>query len=203
MVHTFANPFEGKIPCHSPASGRRLTGKRALLFSCGGSARPQSAAAVAGAYGFRPLVEHPVESLLDQLFSTSISCINTSIRSGVASVQAVLCPAVSGSLSPSAQIPRPGAHTNAIRRQLARQKKARIWFFLFQYRIIRLSHPVALELFPDGCHTAAVVLAAAPVVSFRRHGSGRVKQHARGLMGTKKDGFLLLVQMVGALSAAS
>jgi hypothetical protein len=73
--------------------------------------------------------------------------------------------------------------------------------FLLQSWIIRLRGPFALELFPNGCHAAAVAFSAATVFSFCGQGSGRIKKQARGLVGMEKGRFLLLVQVVGTLSA--
>lgn len=92
---------------------------------------------------------------------------------------------------------------DVVQRYVARQKGPDSVFCLFQYRIIRASRAVALELFPDGCHTLAVALAASALIPLSGHGSGRIKEQPRRLVGTEKSRFLLLVQMVGAFPATS
>src|SRR5574340_1034073 len=57
----------------------------------------------------------------------------------------------------------------------------------FQDQVNRLRSSIVLKLFPTGGHPSAIAFTAALVLFFCRQGPRRVKEHARGLVGTRSE----------------
>lgn len=71
---------------------------------------------------------------------------------------------------------------------------------LSQRRAGGLWRSISLKIFPDGCHSAAIMPAAVLVLLLGWRCSYRVKEKTRWLAGTEQDWFFQLTHMVSAHS---